>query len=132
MNATGAPTRTESAIARRAFTQLWVGAVAWAVIFGGTVASSALSYVSSFPTASSRHQLALTTAGNTGVAVLLGPVSSIDTVGGYTVYKCFVFLTTIGAIWAVLAATRLLRGEEDAGRWQLLLAAETRASRATV
>ena len=63
--------------------------------------------------------------------MLLGPVSAIDTVGGYTVYKGFVFLTTIGAIWALLAATRLLRGEEDAGRWQLVLAGSTRAARAT-
>ena len=61
-----------------------------------------------------------------GSAILLGPIAAIDTVGGYTVYKCFVFLTTIGAIWALLAATRLLRGEEDAGRWQLVLAGRAR------
>jgi len=131
MNPTGAPHRTEAAIARRAFSQVFIGAAAWAVVFGVTVASSALSYVSSFPTLTSRHQIAVTTAGDKGLAVLLGPVSSIDTVGGYTVYKCFVFLTTIGAIWAILAVTRLLRGEEDAGRWQLLLAGNTRSSRAT-
>ncbi|MGO9876833.1 MAG: ABC transporter permease subunit [Acidimicrobiia bacterium] len=123
--------RTEAAIARRAFNQLWIGAAAWALVFGGTVAASALSYVSSFPTAASRHQLAITTRGDTGLAVLLGSVSSIDTVGGYTVYKCFVFLTTIGAIWAIVAATRLLRSEEDTGRWQLLLAGNTRPARVT-
>ena len=43
------------------------------------------------------------------------------------VYKCFVFLTTIGAIWAVLITTRLLRGQEDTGRWQLMLAARAPA-----
>ncbi len=131
MSATIARHRAEAAIARRAFGQVWIGAAAWALVFGGTVAASALSYVSSFPTVASRHQLAVTTAGDRGLAVLMGPVSSIATVGGYTVYKCFVFLTTIGAIWALLAATRLLRGEEDAGRWQLLVAGETRASRMT-
>ena len=46
-------------------------------------------------------------------------------------YKCYVFLTTIGAIWAILASTRLLRGEEDAGRWQLVLAGTTRPASAT-
>ena len=122
---------TDVAIARRAFTELWIGATAWGVVFGATVAASALSYVGSFPTEASRHQLAVTTRGNAGLAVLLGPVSSIETVGGYTVYKCFVFLTTIGAIWAMLAATRLLRREEDTGRWSLLLAGRTTASRAT-
>jgi len=59
---------------------------------------------------------------------LLGPVSSIGTVGGHTVYKCFVFLTTIGAIWAILAGTRLLRGEHSSGRRQLVVAGDARAA----
>ena len=100
-------------------------------MFGATVAASAKTYVTSFPTEASRHQLALLTGTDRGLAVLLGPVSAIGTVGGYTVYKGFVFLTTIGAIWALFAATRLLRREEDAGRWQLLLAGSTRPARAT-
>ena len=120
------------AIARRAFAQVWIGATAWALVFGGTVAASALTYVNSFPDEASRHQLAATTSNDAGIAILLGPVSAIDTVGGYTVYKCYAFLTTIGAIWGLLIATRLLRGEEDAGRWQLVLAGGTRAPRATV
>ena len=32
------------------------------------------------------------------------------------------FLAIIGAVWGLLTGTRLLRGEEDAGRWELLLA----------
>ena len=31
----------------------------------------------------------------------------------------------MGAVWGLLAGTRLLRGEEDAGRWELLLAGRT-------
>ena len=124
----GPGVRVEAAIARRAFRQVWMGATVWAVVFGATVASSALTYVNSFPDQASRDQLAASTSGDAGFAILLGPISAIDTVGGYTVYKCFVFLTTIGAIWALLAATRLLRGEEDAGRWPLVLAGATRAA----
>ena len=102
-----------------------------AVAFGVTVAATASSYVSSFPSVASRHELAVSTGRDSGLAVLLGPVTSLDTVGGYTVYKLFVFLTTIAALWSLLAATRLLRGEEDAGRWQLVLAGNTRAAHAT-
>ena len=119
------------AVAKRAFEQVWIGATVCAVAFGATAASSALSYVSSFPTELSRQQIAATTGHDLGLSVLLGPVSAIGTVGGYTFYKVFVFLTTIGAIWALLAATRLLRGEEDNGRWQLVLAGNTRPARAT-
>lgn len=124
--------RTEVVLARRAFKQVWISATLWALVFGVTVAASALSYTSSFPDRATRLKLAATTGRDRGMAMLLGPVSAIDTVGGYTVYKCFVFLTAIGAVWGLLIATRLLRGEEDAGRWQLVLAGGTRAGRATV
>lgn len=123
--------RADIAIARRAFRQVWRGAAVWAVVFGATAASSALTYVTSFPTPEARQQLAATTGKASGLGVLLGPISGVDTVGGYTVYKGFVFLTTIGAIWAILASTRLLRGEEETGRWQLVLAGDTRPARAT-
>ncbi len=125
-------TGADAAVARRAFRQVGRGAGVWGLVFGATAAASALSYVTSFPTLASRQELAASTASAAGLGVLLGPVAAVDTVGGYTVYKCFVFLTTIGAIWAILATTRLLRGEEDTGRWQLVLAGDTRPSRATV
>jgi ABC-2 type transport system permease protein len=118
-------------VARRAFRQLWLGATVWAVAFAVTVAASALTYVRSFPTAAGRAQLAATTSADAGLAVLLGPVSAVGTVGGYTVYKCYVFLTVIGALWALLVTTRLLRGEEDAGRWQLVVSGEPTPARAT-
>ena len=37
----------------------------------------------------------------------------------------FGLLIIVGAIWGLLTATRLLRGEEDAGRWELFLAGRT-------
>ena len=120
-------TSADAAITKRAFRQLWIGASVCGLAFGATAASSALSYASSFSTAAARQQLVATTSTDRGLAILLGPISGVDTVGGYTVYKGFVFLTTIGALWAILAATRVLRGEEDSGRWQLVLAGSTRA-----
>jgi ABC-2 type transport system permease protein len=129
--ASPARTSAEVAITRRSFRQLWIGATVCALVFAGTAASSALTYVTTFPTEAARQQVALITSNDAGLAILLGPVTGLDTVGGYTVYKGFVFLTTIGAIWALLAGTKLLRGEEDEGRWELVLAGRTRASRAT-
>jgi ABC-2 type transport system permease protein len=128
LRTTGNPT---AAIGRHAFRLIWKGSVVVALVFGATAASSAASYVSTFPTEASRQALATSFTGDSGFTVLFGSIAHIDTVGGYTVYKTYVFLTTIGAIWAALAATRLLRGEEDAGRWQLMLAGRTNAARAT-
>jgi ABC-2 type transport system permease protein len=122
---------TTRAIAVRAFRQIWIGATVWAIAFGATVAASAVTYANSFPDRESRLRLLASTGHDRGLAMLLGPVSAIGTVGGYTVYKGFVFLTSIGAIWGLLIATRLLRGEEDAGRWQLVLTGRVRAGGAT-
>lgn len=124
--------RSERAIARRSFRQIVVGTVSWALAFGATVAATATTYANTYPDAAERARLAATTGRDRGMAMLLGPISEIGTVGGYTVYKNFAFLTAIGAVWGLLIATRLLRGEEDTGRWQLVLAGATRARRATV
>ena len=39
-------------------------------------------------------------------------------------------LSVIGGVWALLTATRLLRGEEEEGRWELLLTGQTTRLRA--
>jgi len=55
----------------------------------------------------------------------------IDTPGGYmAAHAVGIFGIIIGALWGLLAATRLLRGEEDAGRWERLLAGQTNRRRA--
>ena len=60
---TGDSMSADVAVARRAFRQIWIGATVWALVFGGTIAASALSYVNSFPDAASRSQLLRTTGG---------------------------------------------------------------------
>ena len=37
-------------------------------------------------------------------------------------------LMILGAVWGLLTSTRLLRGEEDSGRWELLLGGQTTRS----
>jgi ABC-2 type transport system permease protein len=121
----------ERAIAREVFGRVWKGASALGVTFGVVAASSAKTYVSSFPTEASRRSMAESFSNNTSFSILFGSVAHIGTVGGYTSYKSYVFLTTIGAIWAILITTRNLRGEEESGRWNLLLAGRTNAARIT-
>jgi ABC-2 type transport system permease protein len=97
----------------------------WGAVFGLTVVSTALGYSATFPTAASRAKLAASLGTNAGVAALLGTARRIDTVAGFTAWRCLGLLTLIGAIWGLLTATRLLRGEEEAGRWELFLSGQT-------
>jgi polyether ionophore transport system permease protein len=101
------------------------GGALWGVVFGLLIASSATSYVSAFPDAASRAEIASTIQGNAGFEALFGIIRGIDTVAGYTAYKTLYTMIILGAIWGLLASTRLLRGEEDAGRWELYLSGHT-------
>jgi len=103
----------------------------WGYIFGLTVASSALGYVSAYPTLADRMKFAATFGGNAGLDAITGPSNDLQSVGGYTEWKSLAFLSVLGGVWGLLIATRLLRGEEDAGRFELLLAGQTTKRRAT-
>ena len=103
----------------------------WGVVFGATVAASATSYSSAFPTAAARAAL-LRIQGNAAFEALFGPIRRMDTVAGYTAYKAGMFVVILGSIWGLFVATRHLRGEEDAGRWELFLSGRTTRGGATL
>jgi ABC-2 type transport system permease protein len=103
--------------------------VLWGVGFGGYVALQASAYGTTYPTVAARNRFAQSFAGNAGLAALVGPARQLGTVAGYMSWRLGV-LNIIGAIWGLLIATRLLRGEEEAGRWELLLSGLTTRRRA--
>lgn len=106
-------------------------AILWGLLFGGLIANEALSYERGFPTAESREQFAEAFSGNSGLAAVAGEGRQLDTIQGFVAWRVFGLLIIVGAIWGLLAATRLLRGEEDTGRWELLLAGRTNRRHAT-
>jgi ABC-2 type transport system permease protein len=95
------------------------------LIFGVYVASSSVGFASTYPTAAARAKLATSFGTNAGLATLLGPARHIDTVAGFTSWRALAVLTIAGAVWALFLATRMLRGEEDSGRWELYLVGQT-------
>lgn len=105
---------------------------AWGVVFGGYVAVQALAYATSYPTVASRRKLEAEFGSSPGISALVGPAHSLTTVGGYTVWKCLTALAIGGAVWGLLLATKLVRGEEEAGRSELLLSGPTTRRRFTI
>jgi ABC-2 type transport system permease protein len=99
--------------------------VVWGYVFGITVASAAFGFTSTYKTPGARAKFAALFSSNTALAAINGPAVQIQSVPGYTVWKSLMFLAIVGAVWGLLLATRHLRGEEDAGRWELLLAGRT-------
>jgi ABC-2 type transport system permease protein len=113
-------------VARRALRSV----VPWAYVFAAYVVGSVSGYAVTYKTAASRAKLARSLEANTGISALLGPARHLDTVAGFAAWRSLGVLSLVGAIWGLLAATKLLRGEEDAGRWELLLAGQTTRRRA--
>jgi ABC-2 type transport system permease protein len=103
----------------------------WGYVFGAFVASSAWSYTTVYTTQADRDQLARTFGANKASAALFGPAPDLQTVDGFIVLKVSMTLMIIGSIWGVMTSSRLLRGDEDAGRWDLLLAGQTTRRTAT-
>ncbi|GAA3953197.1 hypothetical protein [Actinoplanes auranticolor] len=61
-------------------------------------------------------------AANPAIRTLFGEPVALDQAGGFTVWRVGTVVTVLLAAWAILATTRITRGEEDAGRWDVLLA----------
>lgn len=68
-------------------------------------------------------------ASNPAIRIMFGPPVALDDPGGFTVWRTGTPLAVLVAIWAMLAAVRITRGEEEAGRWNLLLAGRYRLAR---
>ena len=118
-------------VARRTAWRTARSGLLWGLVFGLVVTSSAFGYASAYKTTAQRERLATLFGSNAGLAAINGRAHQIQTVPGYTVWKSFMFLVVVGSVWGLFTAARLLRGEEDAGRWELLLAGQTTPRRAT-
>jgi ABC-2 type transport system permease protein len=68
---------------------------------------------------------------NPAVRMMNGVPDAIDTAGGFAVWDYGWMIQLLVAVWAILTTSRLLRGEEDQQRAELVLAGRVRAQRVT-
>jgi ABC-2 type transport system permease protein len=101
----------------------------WGGVFGLVTWVEVASFAKEYPTLADRARAAAAYGSNVGLQAIFGPVHHIGTVAGYTAFHMIV-AGLIGAVWGLLAGTRLVRGEEEAGRWEVLLAGQTTRRRA--
>lgn len=117
--------RAERVVAMATARRAARSAVLWGIVFGGYVAYAALQFSSSYPTAESRAKVAAALGDNPGLVALFGQGQQLGTVAGFTGWRVMGVLSLVGAVWGILTATQLTRGEEEAGRWELFLAGQT-------
>lgn len=102
------------------------GALLIAVGLGAFMVTEGLSFETAYPDAASRQAL-LMWAEDPGVRIIAGPGTAVDTVGGFALWDAGLYLTLIAGAWALTATTRVLRGDEDSGRADLVHAGAVRA-----
>ena len=61
-------------------------------------------------------------AANPAIRTLFGEPLALGDPGGFTVWRTGTVVAVLLGAWSVFATTRITRGEEDAGRWDLLAA----------
>jgi ABC-2 type transport system permease protein len=112
------------AVSRLAVRQLRWGAMVVALICGGMSALVASQFQKIGGLLDESGMRAL--AENPAVRILSGPPVAIDDPGGFTVWRTGTPVSLLASGWILLATTRITRGEEDGGRWDLLLAGRLR------
>jgi ABC-2 type transport system permease protein len=120
----------QTAISRFVARRTMRSAALWALVFGAFVASKAIGLVDAYPTEAARQQVVAAYSNNIGIEILLGPLKQTAAIGSIVTWNTLGAMVMIGSIWALLLATKTLRGEEDAGRWELLMTGQTTARRA--
>jgi len=113
------------AVRRLAVRQVRRGALIVAVVCAGMSAIVVTQYQTTFQGTIDESGL-LALAENPAIRVLFGPAVALDDAGGFTVWRTGTPLLVLTSVWILLTATRITRGEEDAGRWDLLLAGRLR------
>ena len=105
------------------------GAVLVAVATGAYVVIEVVSYGVAYPDAASRARLAAF-GDDPAIRIMQGAPHAVDTVGGFVVWDAGWILQVIVAVWALVVTVRVLRGDEETGRSELVLTGPIRAGRA--
>jgi ABC-2 type transport system permease protein len=113
--------RPARAVTRLAVRQVRRSGLVVSVLTAGMPALVASTYASVMADPAAAGSIAKLAA-NPAIRTLFGAPIALDQAGGFTVWRVGTFVAVLLAAWAILVTTRITRGEEDAGRWDILLA----------
>ena len=110
------------AVARRTFAGERRRTLAFAVLSALYAVGQVQAYAHSYSDVHDRMQLVATFGANKAIRLLYGIPYDLLTNGGYAAWRIGGLLTIVLSAWGMLAAIAALRGEEDAGRAEVILA----------
>jgi polyether ionophore transport system permease protein len=111
-----------NALVRRTLADSRIRDGCFALVLGLIAYANPVGYRHSYPRLDQRLAFARSFGTNKAVELFYGAPRDLLTVGGFTSWRFGGFAAVVTATWGVLASVRALRGEEDAGRQELVLA----------
>jgi ABC-2 type transport system permease protein len=111
-----------AALRRLGFKQTIRGAVIIGLLIGLVMGAQGAAYNEAYPTEAARHSFVHTLDVAPALGFMAGETINASEPASYSIYKSIVITTLMTAIWGLLATTRLLRGQEEDGRSEALLA----------
>jgi ABC-2 type transport system permease protein len=94
--------------------------VIWIVSIAAMVVATVASVKGLYPTAADLRQAAVASQGNAAAIAFNGPAQGLDTLGGQVAFQVGAMGLVVVALMNLLMIGRLTRGEEEAGRLELL------------
>jgi ABC-2 type transport system permease protein len=92
------------------------------VICAAYAAGQVVGFRETYPSAADRVRFAHVFSDNIALRLFYGVPHDLATVAGYAEFRVVGILAIVTAAWSVFAAVRALRGEEDTGCYELILA----------
>jgi ABC-2 type transport system permease protein len=115
------PTAASFRLARRQLADGRRRTLAFGALFAGVAYIQPVAYRHTYPTTAQRAGFARSFADDKAIRLFYGVPHDLLSVGGYTSWRVGAVLAVIAAVWGILTAVAL-RGEEDAGRAETILA----------
>jgi ABC-2 type transport system permease protein len=115
-------TSAPALVAQLTWRRTWRGAAGVGAANVLVTVTAVLGYAAAYPDPADRVTLARSIGSNPGLNALFGETRALETMAGFTEWRVVLALALVGGIWGMFATTRVLRGEEDAGRAEVLLA----------
>lgn len=98
------------------------GALIIGLLAGFMLAAQGIGYASLYPDETTRTQFAASLQSAPGLGVLYGEAKNLISSTGYMVYRVVPVMSLVVAVWSLLTTIALFRGQEEAGRFDLIAA----------
>jgi len=114
------------------FRQTLKGAIIIGLVAAVMLALQGTAYQKAYATHKQQEQLAASLANAPGLGFLYGDPANLHAgTAGYMVYRTLGFMGVIVAVWALMTVTKMLRGAEEDGRWEVVRAGVTTPFKST-